>query len=168
MTVRTAEIVMAVLMALMSLAIMIKSMDGLQIGWVPQKGPGSGAWPFWLATGMLLTCLWTIVRWFRGTTPESRSREPFIGSTEARIVGVTVAALFLLMLGSQFIGMYIAILLFLFFYLKVLGAHSWLLSVSLSLLTPTALFFFFEGALRIPLPKGMSEPLFYPLYDLIY
>ena len=35
-------------------------------------------------------------------------------------------------------------------------------------LTPVFIFCLFDWALTIPLPKGISEPLFYPIYDLIY
>jgi hypothetical protein len=33
---------------------------------------------------------------------------------------------------------------------------------------PVFIFCMFEWALTIPLPKAISEPLFYPIYDLIY
>ncbi len=170
MTVRTAELVMAIAMALVSIGFMYKSQQGLAIGWLPEKGPGSGAWPFWLSAGMLLSCIWTIVRWFKRTTPQSRSRDPYVGASELRIIGITILALFGLLLLSQFIGMYIAIALFLLFYLRFLGSHGWNLTLTLALLTPTFLFFFFEWALRIPLPHGWSEPLFVSLglYDIIY
>jgi hypothetical protein len=168
MTVRTAELLVAVLLAILSIAIMIKSTDSLAIGWVPEAGPGSGAWPFWLSTGMLLSCLVTLARWFRRVTPESRSEEPFMTAETVQIVGITIAALFLLLLGTHFIGIYFSIALFLIFYLRFLGGHSWILTLILALATPIGLFFFFEGALIIPLPKAYSEPLFYPLYDLIY
>jgi hypothetical protein len=29
-------------------------------------------------------------------------------------------------------------------------------------------FLFFEVALKITLPKGYTEPLFYPIFDLLY
>ena len=29
-------------------------------------------------------------------------------------------------------------------------------------------FLFFEWLLKIPLPQGISEPLFYPVYDVMY
>lgn len=80
MTVRTAEIVMALLMAALSIAFMWKSSE-LNIGWVADRGPGAGAWPFWLATGMLICCILTIFRWFKGITPESRSTDAFIPSS---------------------------------------------------------------------------------------
>ena len=117
---------------------------------------------------MLVSCLVIVYQWFRRTTPESRSDELFMTPDTVRIVGVSVAALFLLLLATHVIGLYFSMMLFLIFYLRVMGRHTWLLTLVLSLATPTALFFFFEGALVIPLPKGYSEPLFYPLYELIY
>ncbi len=168
MKVRTAEILAAVTLAVVSVAIMIKSSRGLSIGWDPETGPGSGVWPFWLSSGMLATSAWTIVRWFRRVTPESRSDELFMTRQAEQIVGITVAALFILLLGTHVIGLYFSIVIFLIFYLRFLGKHTWQLTLVLATATPTALFFFFEGALVIPLPKGYSEPLFYPLYDIIY
>jgi hypothetical protein len=47
-----------------------------------------------------------------------------------------------------------------------MGGHRWPLSVAVSVITPVVSFFFFEIALRITLPKGYTEPLFYPLYDI--
>jgi hypothetical protein len=40
------------------------------------------------------------------------------------------------------------------------------LSISFSLLIPIITFFFFEITLKITLPKGVTEPLFYPLYRI--
>ena len=168
MKVRTVELLAAVALAVVSIAIMIKATDGLSIRWVSGSGPGSGVWPFWLSAGMLVSCLMVVYQWFRKTTPESRSDELFMTPETVRIIGITVAALFLLLLGTHVIGLYFSVLLFLIFYLRVLGRHNWLLTLVLSLATPIVLFFFFEGALVIPLPKAYSEPLFYPLYDLIY
>lgn len=168
MTVRIAELLFAILLAIVSVAIMIKSTDGLEIGWVPGSGPGSGVWPFWLSTGMLLSCLAIIVKWFLRATPESRSNAPFMTAAAVQIVGTTVVALILLLAGTHIIGLYFSMFFFLIFYLRFMGKHTWKLTVILSFATPTFLFFFFEGALVIPLPKGYSEPLFYPLYDLIY
>ena len=64
----------------------------------------------------------------------------------------------------SFIGAYIAVFLFLFWYLRVIGRHSVGLSVTIPVLTPILMFFFFEVTLKIMLPKGVSEPLFLPLY----
>ena len=66
------------------------------------------------------------------------------------------------------VGVYFSMPLFLAFYMRVLGQHGWALTAALALAMPIVTFFFFEGALTISLPKGYTEPLFYPLYDLIY
>ena len=167
MTVRTAELLMAIVTVLISVAFMWKSTE-LSIGWVPRKGPGSGAWPFWLSTGMLLASIATLVRWFLKATPESRSNEGYISGTACYVVGVSVGALLFLLVATHFIGIYFALLFFLFFYLRFFGRHGWVTTLSLSFGVPVFIFCLFEWALTIPLPKAVSEPLFYPIYDLIY
>ena len=64
------------------------------------------------------------------------------------------------------IGVYGAVPLFLIFYVRFLGRHSWTTACALAVSTPVATFFFFEIALKKTLPKGFTEPLFYPLYDI--
>jgi putative tricarboxylic transport membrane protein len=167
MTVRTAELLMAIALTLLSVAFMVKSAE-LSIGWVPGRGPGAGAWPFWLSLGMLATCLATIYRWFKGVTPESRSTEVFMTKGAVSIVGTAVAALTALLIGIQTIGIYFSLILFLLFFIRIVGRHSWLTALGIALLTPVFIFCLFEWALTIPLPKGLSEPLFYPIYGLIY
>ena len=167
MTVRTAELVMAVVTILCSIGLMAKSAE-LNIGWIEGRGPGSGAWPFWLSCGMLLASAVTLVRWFLRATPESRSHEPYITKENAIIVGTSVAALLGLLLATHIIGLYAALILFLLFYLKFIGRHSWPLSIVLTVAIPVSIFCLFEWALKIPLPKEITEPLFYPIYDLMY
>ncbi len=65
------------------------------------------------------------------------------------------------------VGVYVSVPLFLIYYIRFLGRHSWFLTLSISLATPVVTFLFFDIALRIVLPKGYTEPLFYPLYDIL-
>ena len=167
MSVRTAELVMAIVLSLISIGLMVKSTE-LSIGWIKGAGPGGGAWPFWLSAGMLATSIMTIIRWFMKVTPESKSAAPFMTLNAVKVVGTTVVALILLLLGSHWIGMYFAIVLFLLFYLHFVGGHGWLMTIALMILVPIGIFCLFEWALKVPIPKGVSEPLFYPIYDLIY
>jgi hypothetical protein len=64
MTVRTAELLMAILMGVFSIYLMVKSTE-LPIGWVEDEGPGGGTWPFWLSTIMLISCGGILYNWFR-------------------------------------------------------------------------------------------------------
>lgn len=161
---RRAELVTALLMAALSVFLMWKSAE-LHVGWIADEGPGGGAWPFWLAAIMLACCCWTIVNWVRRTSPPSRSTLPFMDSHAAKmffLVGGGVAVMIGLV---HVIGMYGAILVFLIYYIRFLGRHSWLTTLSIATATPIVTFFFFDVAMRIVLPKGYLEPLFLPLYD---
>ncbi|MFN0262915.1 tripartite tricarboxylate transporter TctB family protein [Tepidamorphus sp. 3E244] len=160
---------MAIFLLLASIAIAIKSTE-LNIGWIPGRGPGAGMWPFYLALGMALSCLWTLWRWYRRTTPESRSEEPFLSKETMPIVAITVGALFGLLVGIHIIGMYLSIALFMVFYIGFVGRHSWLVTAAFAIGTPIFMFCLFEWALTTTLPKGleMFEPFYYPLYDLMY
>jgi hypothetical protein len=70
------------------------------------------------------------------------------------------------------LGVYVSVPLYLIFYLRWIGHHSWRLTGSVGAITPVATFFFFEIALRIELPKGLAgkyfldELVYYPLYDI--
>jgi putative tricarboxylic transport membrane protein len=165
MTVRAAELSMAILMGVFSLYLMFKSAE-LPIGWIPQEGPGGGAWPFWLSAIMLLSCIGIIVNWARRKSPVALSELPYIEFGSLVAVGMVVLALIVTVGLFSLIGVYGALPLFLLFYLRVLGNHSWRSSLSLAVLIPIVTFFFFEITLKITLPKGVTEPLFFPLYRL--
>lgn len=167
MTVRTAELIFAIILALCSIGLMVKSAE-LNIGWIEGKGPGSGAWPFWLSTGMLVSCLLTIYRWVKRITPESNSLEPFMTKDTIVVVGVSAGSILGLLLGTQFLGIYLSLIFFLLFYVRFVGHHAWDLSISLAICVPFLIFCLFEVALTIPLPKAITEEIFYPVYDLIY
>lgn len=165
MPVRIAELAMAILMGVFSLYLMFKSAE-LPIGWIPEEGPGGGAWPFWLSVMMLLSCVGIIVNWVRGKGAVAVSKRAFIDPEILPQVGLVVLALIVTVGLFSVIGVYGAIPLFLLFYLRVLGNHSWKLSAWIAVLIPVMTFFFFEITLKITLPKGFTEPLFYPLYKI--
>ena len=66
----------------------------------------------------------------------------------------------------HFIGMYGAMMVFLFYYIYFLGRHRLVTALAIGLGAPVVTFFFFDVAMRIVLPKGYLEPLFLPLYDM--
>jgi len=162
---RRAELVTALVLALLSIIFMVKSAE-LPILWVKGVGPGAGAFPFWLGAGMLLSCVWIIFNWARRTSPPSRSEEPYMDGHAVRLFLIGAGSLTVMIGLIQFVGVYVSVPLYLFYYVRFVGRHSWPLTLSIALLTPVIMFFFFEIALNITLPKGVTEPLFYPLYDI--
>jgi hypothetical protein len=167
MTVRTAELLMALMMGAFSIYLMVKSNE-LPIGWIKGSGPGGGAWPFWLSAMMLISCCGILFNWLRKRGPVATSTRVYIQSHVLMDVASVAGALIVTVALISFIGIYGALPLFLIFYLRVLGRHSWWLSGTLSLLIPIVIFYFFEIILKIILPKGITEPLFYPLYKFFY
>ena len=162
---RRAELVMALALGVLSAYLMVKSAE-LPIGWIPREGPGGGAFPFWLSAGMLVCCVFIVLRWVLRQSPVSRSAELYFNSAARGTVMIVIVALTLMIGSIHVIGIYFAIPLFLLYYVRVIGRHNWLLSLGVSISAPVISFFFFEIALHITLPKGYSEPLFYPLYDI--
>jgi len=167
---RRAELVMAIVLAVVSLSLMVKSAE-LPIGWEPEEGPGGGAFPFWLAAGMLICSVWIIVNWVRGTSPSSRSEEPYMDRQTLVLFLLAAGGLTVMIALIHVIGVYFSVPLFIVFYMRVLGRHGWGLTGGLAVAVPVITFLFFEGLLKITLPKGYSEELIFiqlGLYDLIY
>ena len=167
MSVRTAELLMAIMMGIFSIYLMVKSAE-LPIGWIDGEGPGGGAWPFWLSTVMLISCLGILFNWFRKHGPIATSDKVYIEPHV--LVDVTAVAVSLIITVAlfSFVGIYGALPLFLIFYLRFLGKHSWRLTSALTVGIPIVIFYFFEITLKIILPKGITEPLFLPLYKMFF
>ena len=162
---RRAEITTAILLAVFSLYLMWKSAE-LPIGWLPDEGPGGGAYPFWLSVVMLGSCIWIIVNWFRRTSPPSRSTEPFMDGFAVRKFALVGGGVTVMIGLIHVIGVFGALPVFLIYYVRFLGRHSWSTTLAIAAAAPVIVFFFFDVALRIIMPKGYLEPLFIPLYDI--
>lgn len=161
----TADRLIAVGLMLLSVYFMWHA-TVLPIGWNGMTGgPGGGAFPFWLSAIMLVTAGGILVRSLRGGT--DYSGDFFDPETLQSVVSVIIALVVTIAL-IPWAGAYIALPLFLLWYLKIFGKHSWVLTASLTICTPLFLFFFFEVTLKILLPKGLTEPLFTPLYAIFF
>lgn len=165
MTVRTAELLMAIMMGAFSIYLMVKSAE-LPIGWIEEEGPGGGTWPFWLAAIMLVSCVGILFNWVRKKGPIATSTKTYIEAHVLGDVAAVAAALVVTVALFSVIGIYGALPLFLIFYIRFLGKHSWALTATLTVAIPVLIFYFFEITLKIILPKGITEPLFLPLYKI--
>lgn len=166
---RVAELLMALIMGACSIGLMVKSAE-LPIGWIPGEGPGGGAFPFWLALGMLICCAWITLNWVLRLSPPSRSDEPFLDRTTCTLFIAAAGSLTVMIALIHVIGVYFAVPLFMIFYMRFMGRHSWALTGTLAAAIPIVTFLFFEIALNITLPKGaaiIEEVVFYPLYELL-
>ena len=173
---RRAEIVTAFILGILSIYLMWKSGEAPDwnpdiarfdnIGVIEGEGPGSGFWPFWLSFVMLICSVWIAINWYRRTSPPSQSDEEFLDGYGKRMLFVVGGCLFGFLILIEIAGFYAAILAFMIYYVRFLGRHSWWATLSIAFGLVIACFFFFAIAMRIVLPKGLSEPLFIPLYEL--
>lgn len=157
---KRADLIASAVLAALSVYLMIKSTE-LPIGWIQGEGPGGGAFSFWLGLVMLICSVLIFARNLMGLSAEGKSREIFVDSESARLILTVSASLGGMILIMQVLGVYVAVPLFLMFYLRHLGKHSWRKVLTISLATPVFTFILFEKLLLILLPKGITDPLFY-------
>lgn len=166
---RRGELITAGVLAVLSIYMMWKSTE-LEIGYVSGEGPGGGAWPFWLSAIMLICTGMIAYNAVRRTSPPSQSTEPVLDPEGRKMLVQVFGGILGFVALVGIISMYGAMLVFLFYYLWGLGRHSLKLSLTISILTPIVFFFFFEGLMRVTMPKGLgfTEPFFNWLYTIIY
>jgi putative tricarboxylic transport membrane protein len=132
----------------------------LGIGW-GNEGPRSGFFPFWLATIMVVVSL---AIFFQALL--ARSEKPFV--TRERFLPVLKVlapiAGFVLLTDPPGpwpgLGLYVAGGLYLGFYMRWVGHHSWLSVMALSIAVPLIAFFIFDKWFLVPMPKGPVEAWF--------
>lgn len=166
---RLAEIITAGVMALLAIYLMWKSTE-LNVGYITGEGPGGGAWPFWLSAIMLVCTVMIAINWVRRASPPAQSEEVLLDGYGKRTLLLVGGGLLGFIALINIISMYGAILVFLVYYLRFLGRHSWTLTAILSISLPIVFFLFFEALMRITMPKGMqfTEPFYNFLYTIIY
>ena len=147
---RTAEFVTASILILLG-GVVIFDAVRLGIGW-GTDGPRSGFFPFWLALIMVVACGIIILQAFWRS-----SREVFVTREQLGPVLQVfwpAAAMVLLM---RFVGLYVASALYIGFYMRWVGRHSWFAVVMLAVAIPVITFLTFELWFLVPMPKGPLE-----------
>jgi putative tricarboxylic transport membrane protein len=147
---RRADIITASLLTLLGFVVLNEAIR-LGFRWGPD-GPQSGFFPFWLALILIGHSAAIVVRAIR-----KHSDEPFATREQLRsVLTVAVPAAGLVLL-TQFLGLYVASALYLGFYVRAVGRHSWVTSLAIALALPVVTFVLFERWFLVPLPKGPVE-----------
>ena len=147
---RTADVTTALLLMAGGVLVLWDSVR-IGVGW-STDGPQSGFFPFWLAVALLACCAGIVVQAIhRG------DRKPFV-TREAvgPVLKVLVPAIAFVML-IQFAGLYVASAIYMAFYMRWIGRHSWLAVLALSIAFPVVTFLVFEIWFLVPMPKGPLE-----------
>ena len=123
----------------------------LGFGWGPD-GPQSGFFPFWLALIMVFCCAVILLQAVRGNVSKSFVSRKQLDSV-LKVLWPAVAAVALM----HVIGLYVASALYIGFYMRWVGRHSWVSVLTLGIGIPVVTFLVFEKWFLVPMPKGPLE-----------
>ncbi|MGH8742613.1 MAG: tripartite tricarboxylate transporter TctB family protein [Burkholderiales bacterium] len=150
---RSAEIGLAVfLFALGALVIY----DSLRLGmrWQEVHGPQPGYFPFYLGVFICSACAVTVFLALR--IPAERNKTFVqVGQLKLVLSVLVPSALFVALVG--WIGIYVAAVLFVAFFMRWLGKYPWWTVAPVSIGHSAVLFVIFEIWFLVPLPKGPLE-----------
>lgn len=147
---RTAELVTASVLILLGGIVLFDAVR-LGSGWGPD-GPRSGFFPFWLALIMVIVCVAIIVQavW-------SAEDKAFVSREQVRsvlkVLWPATAAVALM----HFVGLYVSAALYMGFYMRWIGRHSWATVFLVALGISLGSFLVFEKWFLVPMPKGPLE-----------
>ena len=147
---RAAELVTASVLMLLGGVVLFDAVR-LGFGWWPD-GPRSGFFPFWLALIMVVVCGVIFVQ-----AALSHRGKSFVGREQLnsvlKVLWPATAAVALM----HFVGLYVASTLYMGFYMRWVGRHSWVTVVAIALGIPIGSFLVFEKWFLVPMPKGPLE-----------
>ena len=152
---RKAEVITALVILGVGIVVLYDAVRLGIFGWTT-SGPAPGMYIGLLGTGVTvgsLLILWQTFLKRRQGAPD----KPFLrpgGLKPVLYVSVPAALMVLL---TQFVGLYIAAGLYLAVYMRWIGTHRWITVAAVAILVPLVSYFFFERIFLIPLPRGMLE-----------
>ena len=164
---RKAELACAMVLMLFA-GYTLLAATALPVGWVPDEGPGGGAFPFWLSLVMLICGAGIVVQTVRQSRQPNPEGRAFIDRATLKDLAIVTGLLLATIALLSIIGTYLAIPLFLIIYLRGFSRMTWRLTAAFAVITPVVMFFFFEVTLKILLPKGFTEEWFIPLYAMFF
>ena len=147
---RAADLITASVLMLLG-GVVLFDAARLGIGW-GTDGPKSGFFPFWLGVLLIVMCAAILAQAARSGAARPFIRRESIGPV-LKVLWPAVATVVL----AQWIGLYLASVLYTGFYMRWIGRHSWLAVVAVAVGFPLAAFFMFEKWFLVPMPKGPLE-----------
>ena len=151
---RTMNIVVALILMAVAMVVMIASYR-LGSGWSKDVGPDSGYFPFYVALFMLIASTVICVQHVMARRPDGEGS--FIAHGELKMVLQVLIPVTIFVVLSIYIGIYISMILFIGYFMMVLGKYSLLKTLPVVIAVPVILFVVFEIWFLVPLPKGPVE-----------
>ncbi|MDB5805525.1 MAG: hypothetical protein JWN73_2847 [Betaproteobacteria bacterium] len=151
-SVRTMELVVAgIIFAVGALVIY----DSIRLGnrW-GDDGPQAGYFPFYVGSLLCISSLYTFIR---SVMNRLLAEESFVTRGQLKLVLFVLLPTIVYVAVIEQTGIYVASIVFIAWFMRVLGKYSWLKSVLIPVVLMVAFFATFEFWFKVPLPKGPLE-----------
>lgn len=151
---RTVEIVTAVLIFVLGALVVF---DSVRLGWRwAADGPESGYFPFYIG---LIVCFCSVMVLLHAVAGKLSAPGVFVSWAALRRVMQVLVPAIVYVVAIQVLGIYIAGAAYIAVFMLWLGRYSVPLSVLLGLGVMTFFFLMFEVWFKVPLYKGLLDPL---------
>jgi hypothetical protein len=149
---RRADIYVALGLMLIGLLV-IGDAIRLGFGW-GMSGPMAGFFPFYMGLGVVICTFFILLRAIRLYRKEGSGKPLIKPGGLPQILWVLLPAVGMVLL-TELIGLHLSTVLYLVFYMRVIGKTPWLKTVAISILVPLVVFILFDKIFLIPLPEGI-------------
>ena len=147
---RTLEIVTAIFFLMVGSVVMWDS-SRMGAGW-GSDGPQSGYFPFYVGLLMNIASVANLVLAFKSSKAES-----FVSRLEIKLVLAIFLPCLVYVAVMQWLGLYVASVIFIAVFMRWQGKFSWFKSALTSVIVVVVLFVMFEIWFKVPLIKGPLE-----------
>jgi hypothetical protein len=149
---RSVELVVALLLLALGMVVGFKSWQ-LGAGW-SDDGPGAGYFPFYIA---LLICISSSVVGVRAW--RSHDDEVFVTHAQFKLVLTVLLPALGFVIAAQLLGLYVGAFLFIAGFMLWVGHYGWARSAGIAFAVAALAFLMFEVWFKVPLFKGVLDPL---------
>ncbi len=125
----------------------------LGFGW-GMSGPESGFFPFYMGLGIVICTFFIVLRAIKVYKKDGAGKSLVPKGGTAQILWVLLPAIGVVLL-TELLGLHLATVLYLAFYMGVVGRIPWGKVILLSLLVPLVIYVLFDRIFLIPLPEGV-------------
>jgi putative tricarboxylic transport membrane protein len=129
------------------------SVESYRLGLSTGNRPGPGFFPFIATIGIALIAAGRLINSIRKGSPEENSEPGMAG--EVRPVVYVVAGMITYAFLLNFLGFLFCTFLLVAFYLKVIAARGWLVTLSFAAAVALTSHLFFDVLLKAELPRGL-------------
>jgi hypothetical protein len=121
-------------------------------GW-GADGPQAGFFPFLMAILMVVGCLVVIRQAIKGTSSVKGEKSFVLPGGFRPVLTVFLPAIGMILL-TEVIGLYLAAMVYLAGYIRLVGEYRWRTVLLVSIPVPLAFYWVFEKIFLIPMPMG--------------